>query len=214
MVLKPAEKKARRPAQRTTVEQWAGLFDVHYMRHVCGALRVHATEACIGVYPDDHIMLRKYLMAPLDAYMAELGSPPRGGQYDEVEAAKQLFALAERFAEHFEDHYPFDAASADAWTDRLGRAWLAFIAVGAGPALAYGAPRAHANHVAAGKARHPLKVSASGEELTPALVADRIKAAGGKLTKAIRLDLCTEFDTSASAVQRLRTQAIAAQLLP
>lgn len=214
MVLKPAGKVARRPAQRTSVQQWADLFDVPYMQHVCGALRVHATEACIGVYPADHITLRKYLMAPLDAYMAELGSPSRGGQYAEVEAAQKLFDLAERFAEHFEDHYPFDAESADAWTGQLNRAWLEFIAVGAGPALAHDAPKAHANHVKAGVARHPKKVSTTGAALSSELVAERIKAAGGKLTKALRFELRQEFSTSDSVLFRLRRQAVAGFLLP
>jgi hypothetical protein len=214
MVLNQADRTAKRPVRRTTVRQWADLFDVNYMRHVCGALQVHATEAGIGVYPDDHIPLRKYLMAPLDAYMAELGSPALGGQYVEVEAAQKLFALAERFAEHFEDHYPFDAASASAWTDQLCRIWLEFIAIGAGPALAYLAPKAHASHVRAGEARHPPKVSASGAELTPELVANRVKASGGKLTKALRFDLRKEFKTSDSVLFRLRAKAAAENLLP
>ena len=102
---------------------------------------------------------------------------------------------------------PFDAASADAWTGQLNRAWLEFIAVGAGPALAYDAPKAHANYVKAGVARHPKKVSTTGVALSSELVAERIKAGGGKLTKALRFELRQEFSTSDSVLFRLRRQA-------
>ncbi len=208
------KKRPRPPAQRTNVQLWAHLFDVHYMEHVCHALRVPAAEALIGVYPDAGIPIRKELMAPLDAYMAELGQPASGGQFVEVQAAQQLFDLAERFADHFEDHYPFDATSGDPWVRQLRDAWLEFIAIGAGPALAHTAPKAHAQRVSAGVARWPDKVSKSGVTLTAELVAERVKANGGALTKTLLFDLRGEFKTSDSVLFRLRKECVSRGLLP
>ena len=158
-----------------------------------------------------HESLRRYLVTELDSYIGEHWKP--GVRRIHVEAARRLRECAEELAERFEDRYPFDESDAPLWVDPLRLAWLEFIACGSGHRMYHDVPKAHAEKVKAGKLRHPAKSSAAGT-LSPALVASRIKANGGKLSKALRRDLWREFGASDSALFRLRKQAIALNLLP
>jgi hypothetical protein len=187
--------------------QWAPLFDVHYMGHCVERLRTHAEEASIGAYPDDHITIRKELLAPLDAYMSQLGQPARGGQYEECRAAQALFDVGERLAEHFADRFPFDISSAEAWAARLRSAWVDFIATCAGPLIAHGVP---ARSAAASKSAKHLRVAPA---LTSAEVAAFFKGKTGKHSSLVG-DLAAREDVSTRTVERRYAQARKEGLLP
>ena len=206
MVLKPAEKKARRPAQRTTVEQWADLFDMSYADHVCTALRMHMVEREPHELAPQARTIREHLLKPLDAYMAEVWRP-EGRQIEAFNAAQQLFNLAERLAEHFEDRYPFDEESADAWKRQVRAAWVELVALGAGHYLYSEAPRR------ARAARKAARAARKAKGLTVERVADFFRAADGKHTVLVG-ELADREGVSERTVERRLFAAKKMKLLP
>jgi hypothetical protein len=181
------------------------LVDIHYLRHVTSALELLAAESSIGTYPQSQgAFIRAELLAPLDALLDEVYSGDGRGS-EEERAARVMYECAERFAEHFEDRYPFGAESAAAWSQQLRAAWLELVAVLAGP-FAFNALRAQVQRQKA-PVEGRLRREATGDALSDAAVLAKVDPTSGALPKAARLDLMGQFGVGESTVFRALKRA-------
>lgn len=191
--------------RKSRLAEWVHLVDVNYLRHVTSALRLVAAESSIGAYPQSQgEFIRAHLLAPLDALIDEAYEAGARGSA-ELTAARAMYECAERFAEHFEDRYPFDAERAAAWSERLHVAWLDLVAALAGP-FAFNALQAQVQ-----RQRAPLegrsRREAEGKAPPSALLLAKIDPATGELPKAALLDLKEQFGVSESTLYRALRRA-------
>lgn len=111
---------------------WLSLFNLGEAEHICDAIRitilnrVHAGDPT-GWQAND---LRRFVLDPLDSYIAEHFDSNLRGIQIQIEMARALFDVAERLSELFADEYPFFVEDATAWQERLWRPWVEFVAFG------------------------------------------------------------------------------------
>ena len=179
---------------------WFELFDTAEMDHVCEAARVSVLNVAHGEPSAMHVPLRRWLLDPLDAYLQEHWRP--GVNYIHVQAAERMRDAVERLADRFADRWPFDGDDAQREAAALRFAWLEFIAYGAAH---------HVYHLALKRHKHGKDAASSGprkagtRDLTPQVVAARVKAARAKVGARFKLsglvgELADEFDVSDGTV--------------
>ena len=102
---KAAGRKRRSKKNGSTAETWLDLFDTAQMDHVTEVARINISDVACGVPSVMHVPIRRWLIAPLEAYLAAHWAA--GVSYVNVSAAERFRDVAERLSEHFEDRYPF-----------------------------------------------------------------------------------------------------------
>lgn len=162
----PEPKKPRGGAAVTLPadgESWFDLFDLGSVEHICDAVRATILDRVHAGTPTGWQAenLRRFVLAPLDAYMAEHFDADAKGVQVHIEKARALFDVAERITELFADEYPFFAEDAPAWEERLLRAWIEFVAYGSAYRIYWDIPRRKAQAKAAASVnRSPIDVKA------------------------------------------------------
>lgn len=137
-------------SERKRYWTWQALFDVAEMDNVCETVQSEINYASLGERSGMGKPLRKYLIAPLDDYIAEHWVDD-GQTRSHVSAAERFRDSVERLAEDFEEHHCFDSQMASSRASALRFAWLEFIAYGAAHLMAWKAPRDREQRIRAAK---------------------------------------------------------------
>jgi len=197
-----------RVKKKKGLPSWLELFDTGEMDHVCDAVRVNIVNVS-GGYPSlMNEPLRKYLLAPLDDYLAEHWE--QGSRQVHVDAAQRFYEKAEKLAELFEDQWPFDEEDGKAWAYGLRFAWLEFIAYGAAHRMYHDLPAEQKQRVAASK-----KLRGNGRELTVKILAKHMRNVGAtSLSDDLAESLAQQFKVGVRTVRRRLSEAKKAGLLP
>ena len=117
---------------------WYDLFEASYAEDTCEKIKEQMCEPHIrGTSPEGlRESCRKYLLIPLDQYIAEHRRPDIRGIQAHIEAAESMVEVVASIRSRLEtSDQPVTEAEADLLTFRLLFFWYGFIAHGAGPSI-------------------------------------------------------------------------------
>lgn len=117
---------------------WYELFDAFYAKETCEKMKDQMCEPHIRGTSLEGLResCRKYLLIPLDQYIAEHRHPDIRGIQAHIEAAESMAEVVASIRSRLEtSDQPVTEAEADLLTFRLLFFWYGFIAHGAGPSI-------------------------------------------------------------------------------